>query len=332
MSAAGAFGVAAVVTVVALAVLLPLLRRFAVDVPNHRSSHSAPTPRGGGLGVLAGIFSSVVVGGVLADRSMWAVLGGVALVALVGLADDLADPPVLLRLLGTLVGCATMVLGATGPGSWGGYATALVLVVAAGGYTNAFNFMDGINAISSLSAAVAGGWFAFVAHRSGASEVMVLGTAVCGASLAFLPFNAPRARVFMGDSGSYGLGAALAALAVLVWSSGADPLVAVAPLVLYVADTFSAFVRRVTRGDSWSEAHREHVYQQLVDGGRSHLGVAVLVALTSAAMCAFAWATRGLPPVVGVAGLCVVTAAYLTLPWTTGVRETRRGAARGEPA
>jgi UDP-N-acetylmuramyl pentapeptide phosphotransferase/UDP-N-acetylglucosamine-1-phosphate transferase len=109
-----------------------------------------------------------------------------------------------------------------------------VVVVAV---VNAVNFMDGINGISAVTGAVAGAAFAWLGAELDDRTLLVLGAAVAGASLAFLPWNAPRARVFLGDVGSYGLGAALAAGVCLALAAGSTPEAAVGPLALYLADT-----------------------------------------------------------------------------------------------
>lgn len=304
-----ALAVALVVTGLAV----PLLRRARVlDVPNQRSSHVDVTPRGGGVGVAAGVAAGALLGGV--DRDVSVVLVGAALAALVGLVDDL-------RGLGALTRLAAQVLLAAAVAALllRDRNEAAVLLVLGGvlavvwlvGCPNAYNFMDGINGISGLTAVVAGGWYAWLGHDLSYAALEVAGLAVAGAALGFLPWNAFRAWVFLGDVGSYGLGFGLGGLAVVALLGGATWLEAVAPLAIYLADTAWTLADRVRRGETWHEAHREHVYQRLVVGGWSHQATALVVSGLALVVCLLVgWAPL---PVAVVGGLAVV-AAYLRLP------------------
>jgi UDP-N-acetylmuramyl pentapeptide phosphotransferase/UDP-N-acetylglucosamine-1-phosphate transferase len=147
------------------------------------------------------------------------------------------------------------------------------------------NFMDGINGISAAQAVVGGLAYALVGHTVGDRALLGVGLVTAAAMAAFAPFNVPRARVFLGDTGSYGLGAALAGLAVLALFRGLPPEAALGPLLPYLADTGSTIVRRMAAGEAWYQPHRSHVYQRLTGAGYSHVQVSVavglLVALTS---------------------------------------------------
>ena len=181
------------------------------------------------------------------------------------------------------------------------------------GYVNAFNFMDGINGISAMSAAVAGGWYAWLGLDTSTPSLVVLGLALAGAAIGFLPWNLPRARVFLGDVGSYGVGMLIAGLAVMAMASGGSILEAVAPLVVYIADTAWALLKRIWRGDSWHQAHREHVYQRLVDAGWPHAGAATLVAAFALIACGMA---ATLNVTAAAAGLLAIVLVYLAVPRT----------------
>lgn len=308
------FWSAFLVALVATGLTIPLLRRAQVlDVPNHRSSHVDVTPRGGGIGVAVGVAVGVALGGT--DHDVAVVLVGSALAALIGLVDDLRGLHALAR-LGTqfLLAVVVVVLVLAGRDD-----TPVVLLVLGGagavvwlvGCLNAFNFMDGINAISGLTAAVCGGWYAWLGHDLSSSALQVAGLALAGAALGFLPWNALRARVFLGDVGSYGIGFGIGGLALVSLLDGASWVRALAPLAIYLADTAWTLVDRVRRGETWYEAHREHVYQRLVIAGWSHLAAAVLVAGLALVVCLLAgWA----PPPVAALGGAVVMGAYVRLP------------------
>jgi UDP-N-acetylmuramyl pentapeptide phosphotransferase/UDP-N-acetylglucosamine-1-phosphate transferase len=307
------FWSAFLVALVATGLTIPLLRRAQVlDVPNHRSSHVEVTPRGGGIGVAVGVAVGVALGGT--DHDVAVVLVGSALAALIGLVDDLRGLHALAR-LGTqfllAVGVVVLLLA--------GRDEAPVLLVLGGavavvwlvGCLNAFNFMDGVNAISGLTAAVCGGWYAWLGHDLASSALQVAGLALAGAALGFLPWNALRARVFLGDVGSYGIGFGIGGLALVSLLDGASWVRALAPFAIYLADTAWTLVDRVRRGETWHEAHREHVYQRLVIAGWSHQATAVMVAGLALLVCLLAgWA----PPLVAAAGAAVVMAVYVCLP------------------
>jgi UDP-N-acetylmuramyl pentapeptide phosphotransferase/UDP-N-acetylglucosamine-1-phosphate transferase len=143
------------------------------------------------------------------------------------------------------------------------------------------------------------------------------GAAVAAGALAFLPWNAGRARVFLGDAGSYVLGAVLATLAACAVLQGAPAEAAGGPLVLYVADTTWTLQRRVRAGERWSEPHRSHVYQRWCDAGWSHQRVAATAAAVSALLGLLGAASLTGQPVLrcaaDLAGACVVL-AYLRSP------------------
>jgi UDP-GlcNAc:undecaprenyl-phosphate GlcNAc-1-phosphate transferase len=295
-----------------VALVLPLLRRAqVVDVPNARSSHRAPTPRGGGIAVVGALLAASLVGWTLNVEVPWTILGAVAVFALIGFVDDLRGLNVGVRLALQLLlsaGVAAAVLSA-------GEVSALVLLVttvALTAYTNAFNFMDGVNGISALNAGLAGGWFAFLGLTYQNGSLTALGFAIAGASLGFLPWNAPHARVFLGDVGSYGLGSAVAAASLLAWSAGIPLLLAVAPLTVYGADTGWALLKRIWGRRRWHEAHREHVYQRLTDAGWPHLASGALPAVFGVAICLLALQINSVPILVVAAALALL--AYLSIP------------------
>lgn len=307
------FVTATLVSACSVPLILPLLRARAMDIPGNRSSHDLPTPRGGGLAAVVGIVSACGAGLLLEDAPGLGLVVAIVMMACLGLADDLWDLRASLRLLVTLlvaIVTAASIVAPDGPTSWLVVAVSATLI---GGYTNTFNFMDGVNGISAINAVLAGGWLGFLIQREGGDAALVLALGLAGASLGFLPWNAPRARVFLGDSGSYGLGFTIAVLALMVWQTGVPLLLTVAPLWIYVVDTFSVFVRRIISGKSWSEAHRDHVYQRLVDGGLSHLGSAALVAVTSGLVCVLAWFTREVPALSVITALAMA-AIYMALP------------------
>jgi UDP-N-acetylmuramyl pentapeptide phosphotransferase/UDP-N-acetylglucosamine-1-phosphate transferase len=310
MSLAALVAIVALCAAVTTAVFVRVAPRFGlVDVPNARSSHAVPVPRGGGVALLVGAAIGVVVarpfdtGGV--SPAALAVGAGALLVALVGLADDRYGLSPLPKLLAQ-VAAAVLVVAAVGglerlplPAPLDvalgplGAALGVLWIVAV---VNFYNFMDGIDGIASLQGAVTGTGLALAAWSAPAA---LLGGALAGGCLGFLLHNWSPARVFLGDVGSGMLGFACAAapfLAVPAERPAATLFVALS-LWLFLADAAWTLGARVVRGARWHEAHREHAYQRLVMAGWSHPRVAALVGAGSALLTALALAAwrSGMP-------------------------------------
>lgn len=311
------------------------VRRYAVrhsvlDVPNDRSSHDVPTPRGGGVAI-AGVVLTVLVGwGLTRGGGGWASLaaGGLA-VAAVSWVDDvrtLSTGPrfaaqalaALLVLVATpawsvvaLPGGAEVSLGVA---AW---PLAIVWVV---GLTNAYNFMDGIDGIAGIQAVAAGtAWFA-AGLILGAPLVAWVGGACAAASIGFLLHNWAPARIFMGDVGSAFLGFIFAGLSLVATPlagtvAGRVPLASLLFVWPFVFDAAFTFLRRLKNGEDVLAAHRSHLYQRAVIAGGSHARVASLYGLASgvSGVCGLLWVWAGSSAAV-LAGLVVVPVFLLLVP------------------
>ena len=264
------------------------LRRLGlIDQPNERSSHQQPTVRGGGVAVMKTILLGL---GLIAfrrlDATMLLILVAGALLAIVSFADDWKSlKPSLRFLCHTLAAVAALfALRAAAPvlavSNTEAYAIPAVLAVVIGflwfaGYTNAFNFMDGINGlaagqavVTSLGAVLITGLATGKWNDTPTLAMLVIG----GAALGFLPHNFPKARMFMGDVSSAPLGFLLAVLS--VWLAAKNGWWLMIPLALlhtnFVLDTGITLLRRMVRGERWYAPHREHFYQRLLRSGKSH--------------------------------------------------------------
>jgi UDP-N-acetylmuramyl pentapeptide phosphotransferase/UDP-N-acetylglucosamine-1-phosphate transferase len=284
-------GAAAGVWMLCYPVRVALARSSIIDRPNQRSSHSRPTPRGGGIAIML-VLLLVVAGDGGLRRGQPAVLAtllsAAALLAVVSFVDDLRSLPARLRFgCHGLAAVATLVvLKVTGlrlvVDSGGFPWPAMALVWLLGflwivGYTNAFNFMDGINGLAAGQAIVTGFGMALLglvasAQWSVVSPPVLLSLVIAGAALGFMPHNFPKARIFMGDVGSASVGFLLAAL--VLWIARDYGWWLLIPLGLlhanFVLDTGVTLARRILRGERWHEAHREHFYQRLIRSGKSH--------------------------------------------------------------
>lgn len=254
------------------------LARSVMDVPNARSSHSVPTPRGGGVAIVVSFLLALPL---MAGMSLiawplaWALLGAGAGVAVLGFLDDHGHIAARWRLLGHFAAAiwALFWLGGLPPVAmfgfisdlgWFGHALAAVYLV---WLLNLYNFMDGIDGIASVEAICVclGGALLYLllgwagsAQPTASVMPMLLAAAVVG----FLFWNFPPARIFMGDAGSGFLGITLGVLSLqaawvapqLLWSW-------LILLGVFVVDATFTLMRRLLRGDKVYEAHRSHAYQ-----------------------------------------------------------------------
>jgi Fuc2NAc and GlcNAc transferase len=268
------------------------LGRSALDLPNERSSHSAPVPRGGGIALAAVTLFALAVMAALAeppdrDRLLLLFFGG-TIIAAVSFLDDLRGVPTPIRLAVQLVvaGISLAAFGAWSPISFGdavvpvtGAAAIGVTIVWIVGLTNAYNFMDGIDLMAAGQAMTAGlGWIV-LGTVGGVPDLVIIGTVVAFAAAGFAVHNRPPATIFMGDVGSAFLGYLFATLSLLALER--NPILATAGAFLvwpFVFDTSLTFLRRARRREKVFSAHRSHLYQRLVIAGLSHLKVSALYA------------------------------------------------------
>lgn len=311
---------ASILTLALMPGVVALLRRLrAYDEPTSRSSHSWATLRGGGLAPAA----AVVAIGLAIPSVGWQVdaliVGAAAGYGLLGLLEDLWGMGIALRLGLQVLGALGVVvlLGLFGhPWPWA-VALASIAVLWIVGYVNAFNFMDGINGIAGAQALLAGVAFALMALRVDDAGLGLHSAIIAGAALGFLPFNFPTARVFLGDIGSYFLGAYLAVLVVIAVQGGLPVVAALAPTLPYLADTSVTLIKRFLRGEPLSRPHREHVYQRLTQVGWSHARVTVTVSVVITGTSALGYAAIGAGPLAGLAyvvGMVLILGSYLLLP------------------
>jgi UDP-N-acetylmuramyl pentapeptide phosphotransferase/UDP-N-acetylglucosamine-1-phosphate transferase len=276
-------------------------RKGIVDVPNERSSHAAPTPRGGGVVIaavcLGGYALAAYSGG---HRISWGYLAGAMLIVTISWLDDVKSVSSLSRLLCHAV-AAVVVVADAGPmpiGSFSptaGFEVDWPIDLIAKSITvfwivwlvNAYNFMDGIDGIASLQAVLAAAGWAVLAAATGASLTSAFSTIVMAASLGFLLQNWQPAKIFMGDSGSAFLGYTFAVMPLLAARDQPDAAAKFATVsVLFVwffvfDSVLTFFVRLFNREKVW-RPHRKHLYQRLVIAGNSHGLVSTLYGVMTA--------------------------------------------------
>jgi len=261
-----------------------LAKREVLDVPNERSSHASPVLRGGGLAVVFGALIGYLtyILGMEAAGIDFVVIATVLAASLIGWIEDDKGLPAQIRailqlVIGVAAAGAVVALLGGGPVVW------ILGAVAIAAYINVANFMDGINGISALHGLVVGIAYGAGGLAEGLPWLALGGFVLAAVFTGFLPWNIFGGGLFLGDVGSYVLGAFVAVLAVGAIASGLSLLFVFGPIAIYLADSGFTLIRRTLRGEKWYEAHRTHQYQLLTTYGASHLTVSVFVALASAA-------------------------------------------------
>lgn len=255
-----------------------LIAMGAFDEPNHRSSHSSVTLRGGGIGALTGaVFILVCMIVFYSEEETFIksglVLGAGILVAILGLCEDVFGVKPSIRaliqaLIGVLIGLALWIIFDIN------FLWIPFFALFFSANVNFTNFMDGVNGISSFHAIVAGSAYVGIGIYLKQEWLVISGLSVALLFAAFLPWNLIPPHIFMGDVGSYLLGGLTAATVIIGAFSGINIIGLIAPLSIYWADTISTLMKRAFKHLPLFEAHRMHVYQRVTDYGFSHLKVA----------------------------------------------------------
>lgn len=275
--------VAACAVLATAPIVIKVLRRLKVlDVASERSSHTGVAIRGMGISVLIGIISGLLVdlfGASNADRDTMLVIGVTTLLAaLLGAVEDFKGLSIGIRaglqvVIAALASVSLLYLTSS-PWLWG--IPALLFIA---GYINVTNFMDGVDGISGVHGALAGVFYLCLGYILDTSWLAVVGGVVAGSFLAFLPWNLRRRGTFLGDTGSYLLGAAVATTAIATWFAGINPIAALGPTIIYCTDAGGTLLRRIIEGEQWYRPHRNHIYQQLTGIGFTHLAASTVVGI-----------------------------------------------------
>lgn len=309
-------------------VLAWLHRRQILDCPNERSSHTRPTPRGGGLAVTPAVLAGWLVA--LGQGSAPMVWTGVAVAAALALMtaswlDDRRSLPVAPRFAahGAAVFGLLLLLPEGASVFQGALPRWADLLVAGLGwlwFVNLYNFMDGIDGITGIETAALGLGIAAVAAVSGVGVPLVpLALACAAAGLGFLGWNWHPARIFLGDVGSIPLGLLLGGLLVQLAAAGQLAAALILPLY-YLADATITLGKRALRGEKVWQAHRQHFYQRAVQGGKRHDQVALVIAAGNLALVGCAALAASGAPWMGLGAAAAVVAGLLALlqAWSKG--------------
>ncbi len=265
-----------------------------MDTPNARKAHANPTPKGGGVGVVVAFMLGIALlygtatFSRIADPYFRGVILAAGAIAVVSFIDDIRDWPFAIKLAAQVLAALAAIgsglwisvfhlplLGTVDIG-WVGIPLTLVWLLFA---TNAMNFMDGLNGLAAGTALVACLFLAVIAAQQGGWFVYFAALLLASGLAGFLPFNFPRARIFMGDVGSQFCGFVLAVLGVAAARFGAvEQSFLLVPMLLsgVLYDVAFTLARRAFAGDRLTQAHRGHLYQLAHRGGIAASRVALV--------------------------------------------------------
>lgn len=308
-------------------ILTAVLRRYALtrslmDIPNARSSHSVPTPRGGGVAIVVtflGALCLMYAAGRLSSEDFVAVAGAASLVAIIGFMDDHGHIAARWRLLGHFFAAlwalawlgglpAISMFGQVIDLGWAGFALAALYLV---WMLNLYNFMDGIDGIAGVEAVTVCVGACVLYALGGDVGMMGAVLLLAGCAAGFLLWNFPPAKIFMGDAGSGFLGIVLGILSLQAASASFDYFWGWLILLgVFIVDATFTLFRRLLRGEKVYEGHRSHAYQFASRRYAKHLPVTLAVGLIN-----LFWL---LPVAIGVSyykldGLLCVLLAYVPL-------------------
>ncbi len=262
--------------------------RAVLDIPNSRSLHVVPTPRGGGLAIVV----------VVLTLEAWCLLRGIPLpggwagwgatlgLALIGLGDDLWSWSATWRFLWQWAVCAAWAIGTLDPAlNWQSILVTVMIIVLMVWVVNLYNFMDGSDGLAATQAIGAGAIGGGLALWLGRADLAIIPLLVAGSSTGFLCWNWSPAKIFLGDVGSYFLGGQFAVLGVTTARDA--QLTWLWPILLapFVVDATLTLIRRVLQRERWHTAHRTHAYQLLVQAGWSHARLALGLAMILLLIC-----------------------------------------------
>jgi Fuc2NAc and GlcNAc transferase len=307
------------------------LARGVIDVPNARSSHVMPTPRGGGLAIVVTVLFAIGVmyarGNVPPDLAAVLLIGG-SLVALIGFIDDIRSVSASARLAVQFAafGWCVYRLGALPPVHLGfavvnlGLGGSIAAVVFLVWFLNIYNFMDGIDGIASVEA-ISVMTFAtlLLFWQRGEPSIVFALLAVAAAAAGFLIWNWPPARIFMGDAGSGFLGFFVGSIAWATIVQGRLSIwVWLILLGAFIVDATVTLLRRWHRGARLAEAHRSHAYQRLSRKYQSHLKVTLGILVINVCWLDPLAYLAALRPALGAACAAIAWLPLVAVAWTTG--------------
>jgi UDP-N-acetylmuramyl pentapeptide phosphotransferase/UDP-N-acetylglucosamine-1-phosphate transferase len=315
---------ALVLSLMLMVLLRPWLARYAMVRPNARSSHHQPTPQGGGITVV--VATLVVAWGAVAispdllqdqGGQFLAVSAATALLAVLGMIDDMRSLPAAVRLamqcvaVGAVSTALPNELQCFPQVPW--WIERICLALGWVWFINLVNFMDGIDWMTVAEAVPVTGAILVLGLAGVVAPLPALFAAVLlGAILGFAPFNRPVARIFLGDVGSLPIGLLLGWLLLQLAATGHLAAALIIPLY-YLADATITLVRRIARGEAIWQAHRTHFYQRATDRGLKVPEIVARVFLVNLALAGLAFITVAARNII--VSLAMLAAAAAIVYW-----------------
>lgn len=266
------------------------LKNLLIDEPNERSSHTIPTPRGGGLSIAISVLGSIVILMVfnwLPKNIGIAMLGGGCIVTIIGWLDDHSDIPALWRGTSYLIASiwAVYFIGDVEKINMGnplvinsGLITSGLIVLSVAWLINLYNFMDGTDGIAAIQTICTGSPAGLIFWTNNQSELAIICLVIVAASLGFLVWNWSPAKIFMGDVSSCLIGFMFGVLAISgEHTSSMHTSIWFILLAVFIWDATFTLLKRLLTGEKWYAAHRSHAYQRLNQLGVSHSTLALSV-------------------------------------------------------
>lgn len=261
------------------------IKKAILDIPNERSSHSVPTPRGGGIAIVISIYIGLIwlfIQNLISQNLFYALLCGIILV-IIGILDDIYNLSPKIRFIAQILSTSLALYFLGGLQSFNlGFTSiqaplvlSIISVIGIVWFINLYNFIDGIDGYASAEAIFIGGAMYFITK----SEIALI---LISTTLGFLPWNWQKAKIFMGDVGSTTLGFFLAILAIYFQNNNEFSLInwMILTSVFWFDATFTLF-RRWKNKEKLSEAHKKHAYQRIVQAGFSHQKTVIYAIITN---------------------------------------------------
>lgn len=294
-----ALACAAILSFCLIAAIRPILRRHALAKPNSRSSHTIPTPQGGGAAVVAAALIIAALAmtavGLEIGPPVISVFSATLFIAVIGAVDDYRPIPVLPRLVSQALAVGIIIISIP---------TAIqiiphcpfwlergLLLIAGIWFVNLVNFMDGLDWMTvaetiPITGALA--MFGITGHLPSATAMVM--SSLGGAMIGFAPFNKPVAKLFLGDVGSLPIGLLLGWGLLELAAQGHVATAVLLPLY-YLADATVTILRRAFNRERIWVAHRTHFYQRATDNGLTVMQVVATVLALNVVLAALAAAT-----------------------------------------
>lgn len=332
--------------------LTPLVRAISlkwglVDYPGGRKVHTEPISRLGGVAIFAGVIAAVAVQMVGERYYGWSpaflgqqgtrvdlvgLFGGLGLIFLVGLVDDIWDLSPGPKLGGQIVAATIVAIAGLrvefvgNPFGGGlillGLLSIPVTVIYLVGFANVINLIDGLDGLAAGVSSIAAMSLLALAAQSNRLDAAVLAAALIGACIGFLRYNFHPASIFMGDSGAMFIGFTLAMISLLgVMKTTAAIALAVPLLIIGVPifDTASAIIRRLRHKRPIHEADKGHIHHRLLSRGFDQRQTVLIIYVWSAALAVGGYAVRYAPSVIKLAALAVMFLATALMAYWLGL-------------